>query len=387
MKSALLVPRRSCRPAPGQLASMLVCLLPGVTGCFFTGDINRAPRAEVQVMTTGPHYRGSTVTFSASKSADDDGDPIRVSWSARTCNAQRNICDPVFDERTELDLVSPFTVTIPAQRPGGEATGAIVVVAEVIDDRGARQQDQAFVDVLNRAPSLTLQTQGFASPATGGYPIGTAVRVVVAGSDPDGDALTYEWQHFPPSSSVPDNVRWEPIDDLTHELEADVTGLWTVEVTATDALGDATTERVQISMAADAPPCIGATDPPALPGARYIVERDAPPRRLAVLSVTDDLDVYPRAADSGDDSPLGNARFRWLMATPETGGAFVELAGLREASHLVDTSAHAPGDQLALRVEIDDRVGRELPCSEDRATCALGGDTCLQRVTWSMEVR
>lgn len=388
-------PRVPTGTVPRALLLLAAGLLPGASGCFFTDDINRVPRADVQVLTPGPHYRDSSVTFSASKSGDDDGDAVQVSWSARTCNAQHNICDPALEERNGLDRGEPFTITIPSWRPGGEATAAVVVVAEVIDSRGARQQDRVFIDVLNRAPALTLQSQGLQAPVSGGYPIGTTVRVVASGSDPDGDPLDYEWQYYSPPGSVPGDVGWERIDEVGYALTADVTGLWTVEVTATDVLGEATTERVQIAVAEDAPPCIDATEPSAddllaVPEARYILDRDAPPRRFAVLGVEDDLDLYPPPSGDpadNDGSPLGSASFRWLVATPDTGGALTEVAGHLASSYLLDASAYAPGDQVDLRVEIDDRVGRELPCSEDRPTCSLEGNTCLQRVTWRMEMR
>jgi hypothetical protein len=117
---------------------------------------------------------------------------------------------------------------------------------------------------------------------------------------------------------------------------------------------------------------------------RYIVDGVAP-RRFAVLSVTDDLDFYPARADQ--TGFLGTASMRWYIATPDTGGAFVEVQGHAVADYVVDPSAYAPGDALSLRVEIDDRVGRQIVCDPAQPTCSLEQNECLQRVTWGVEIR
>jgi hypothetical protein len=159
-----------------------------------------------------------------------------------------------------------------------------------------------------------------------------------------------------------------------------------VEVTASDGVGGTVTGSESILVQDDALPCVVATEPEALPDARYILDRDALPRRFAVLQVRDDLDVYP-SPPASLQPPMGTAGFRWFVATPDTSGALVQIDGHDSADLVVDASAYAPGDRLELRVEIDDRVGRDVICAPDAPTCSLGGDSCRQRVTWEVEVR
>lgn len=368
----------------------LAMWLPAAAGCFFTGSINREPRADVQVSTPGPHHRGAQVSFSAAKSDDPDGEPLLVSWRARPCNAARTDCDAVFEERTGRPLGEPFPVTIPARRDGDVPTEAILVEVTVEDPHGATHRDQVFVDAVNRAPAPALQLQGFAAPR-GGYPIGTSVRAVAVAADPDGDPVTYEWRYFPASGSRAEDVSWERVDDAIYDLRADVIGEWEVEVTATDVLGASDTARAAVLMQRDEAPCIASTDPPAQAEATYIMERDGAPRRFAALAVADDLDVYPPPADTTPDgrpSPQGTARFHWFLSTPYTEGALRPISGHALAGYVIDPGGYAPGDTLLLRVEIEDRNEYDVDCDPALATCSLFDDeTCQQRVTWRIEVR
>ena len=393
-----------CRRSGSHRAARALARAPGLgallsmAGCFFFSDgINQEPRAIVEVADQGPYYRGDAVSFSAAQSNDPDGEPVTVSWSAHPCNAGHTDCDDhditgACDEAVHgnaqvktLPVGAPFMLdAIPRQRQDGSTTQALVVVAEVIDPHGARHCDRSIIDVLNRAPVLVLQPQGFLAPRGNGYPIGAAVRVVAGGSDPDDDPVTYAWSYTPAAGSMPGAERWERVRDDIYELTADVIGTWNVKVTATDSLGASTTEEAEIYFQQDIPPCIGTTSPSAASGP-YIVERGVP-RLFSVLDVEDDLDVYPRP-DTGEGSPLGSAAFRWLLSTPDTGETLVELPGHDDASYQLDPSHHAPGDELLLRVEIGDRVDRSLPCSDETDTCSLESNACMQRVTWSIQVR
>lgn len=397
-------PRMSqCRNTPSSLARGLagalgLSALLGMAGCFFFSDrINQEPRAQIEEASQGPYYRGDAVSFSAARSYDPDGETVQVSWSFHPCNAAHtdcddydiaSACDDAVHGNGEVEIRSvdePFVIdAIPQRREDGSATQALVAVAEVIDPRGARHCDSVIIDVLNRAPALVLQPQGFLAPRGNGYPIGTAVRVVAGGSDPDDDELTYEWSYTPAAGSMPGAEGWERIRDDIYELTADVTGAWSVRVTATDSLGASITEEAQLYFQEDIPPCIGTTSPSAAFGP-YILERGAS-RLFSVLDVQDDLDLYP-PPDTGAGSPLGSATFRWLLGTPDAGGALIELPGHGDASYRLDASYHAPGDELLLRVEIGDRVERPLPCSEKNGTCSLESNACMQRVTWSIQVR
>lgn len=368
----------------------LAAWLPGGAGCFYMDGINREPRANVQVGTPGPHYRNAEVLFSAIKSDDPDGDRLEASWRVRTCNAARTECDPVFDERAGRPVSEPFGVLVPPSRSGGTPTESIHVSVTITDSRGASHEDGVFVDITNRPPQPVLQVQGYASPS-GGHPLGTTVRVVADAADPDRDDVTFTWRYQPASGSQPDDVLWERVADGIYDLRADVTGEWRVEVTATDELGAEATAHTSVFVQPDGPPCIAATDPPALADAGYIVERAGAPRRFAVLAVSDDLDVYPppsATTPDGQPSPQGTASFHWSIATPYTDGARAPIRGHALSGYVIDPGAYAPGDTLSLRVEIEDRNHLDVNCDEDQPTCALSGDqTCLQRMTWRIEIR
>lgn len=371
-----------------------------LAGCFYFAPINDGPIAQIEKQTLGIPARGQAVLFTAAGSFDSNGDELTVDWSAQACGIASGQCDATpIGGAVGRPILDSFVVEVPHRRsPTGEPTEGIKITATVTDTHGAFHTTELFVDIANLPPSLELQVQGLMSASGTEVPIGTSVRVVAAGFDPDCDVggsgcapLDYMWRYFAPPGSQEDAVSWEPVDEMTYELRPDIEGTWEVEVTATDELGASVSERRAIVVREDQPPCIDVTDPAILddagsvPGQRYILDRDQGPRRLAVLSVTDDLDVYP--APSADETPLGSTRFRWLLATPDTGGAFVEVANHTVADYLVDPSAFVPGDVLSVRVEIDDRVGRDIVCGEADPICSISGDGCRQRVTWDLEAR
>lgn len=355
------------------------------TGCFYTDTVNTEPHAQLQKETPGTLHQLDTVTFSAYTSDDPDGDrdQLIASWVAIQCeDAAGTRCPPGNElEFFTGSIYDRFEFQLLHKLP-------VLVVLRVRDRRNAFSEDSMLVEVENRDPALSLQVQGY--EYGGGYPLGTWVQIFATGADQDpDDTLTYEWTLYPPAGSVPENVRWEAVDDPddeVYELEPDVDGLWSVEVRATDPDGGSATQTVPILVQADAPPCISITDPVADPVGTYILDTGDDPRRFAVLTVSDDLDPFP--SPDPDEVFLGESSFRWHIATPDTGGALVEIDGHAAADYFVDPNAFAPGDPVELRVEVADRIEREIPCAADQPTCSVIGDpSCLQRVTWSIEIR
>jgi len=353
-------------------------------GCFYTDPVNSRPHAQLQKETQGPLHKDDWVEFTAYTSDDPDGDrdDLIAVWRAYQCeDVEGTLCPPGSEfEQADGSIYDKFTFQIPDKLP-------VRVVLRVHDRLGAFAEDFMLVDVQNLDPDLSLQVQGY--EVAGGYPLGTYMQIFATGTDDDGDALTYDWTLYPPAGSVPADVRWEEVDDPdneVYELEPDVIGLWTVEVTVSDPDGGSTTKDVPILVQADAPPCIAITDPLAEPVGTYILDAGDDPRRFAVLSVTDDLDPFP--SSDGDEDFLGEAGFRWYIATPDTGGELVQIDGHAAADYFVDPTAFAPGDEVELRVEVADRIEREIPCAVDQPTCSVIGDpSCLQRVTWGIEIR
>jgi len=174
-----------------------------------------------------------------------------------------------------------------------------------------------------------------------------------------------------------------PDDPARPETEAyllvpDVDGKWTVKVTATDGQGMTASDDLDLQVAPDQPPCLGAMDP-GVPGGTITVDQA---RRFEVLSVLDDISGYPKPAP-GSTTTTG---FHWSLATPDSGGAFVPL-GTDAPDVVIDPKRFKVGDQIDLRVEISDAIARTLPCDASKSSCAIdGGTTCFQRQTWHLEI-
>jgi hypothetical protein len=335
----------------------LVALL--LPGCFYLDPINVPPEARIVRIGDEPVHVGRTVRLSAQASHDEDGDELRYDWVAATC---AGCPSQAADQQME------FSVTILKQ-------DTLRVRLWVFDPHGARGEAVLELPVANRAPAGLLTVPTLPNP-DGTYTVTRPIVFAAAGSDPDGDAVTFAFALHPPPQSNPDRVVFERLDERTYHLEPDVPGRWEVAVTITDALGLATTLREAVMVAADAPPCIAATTPAWSSDTRLVLLRSAGPRRFAVESVRDDLDAHPGTG----------IHFRWLVAAPGS-SVPVEIAGRDLPELVLDPADLDPGDVLGVRVEIRDRNARPLPCAAEQAACSIGGDACLQRLTWTVEVR
>lgn len=355
-----------------------------LAGCFYTGPLNERPRAEIEKLTAGPyHYPGDAVEFVARKSSDsEDGAGVTATWSAYTCAAVES-CRPL-GESMVLPPDGVFRIVIPAQ-----SHDPIRVQLEVRDSSGAESRDIETVEVGNRAPGITVQVrQGGQAPGLSqSYVVTVPLEVAVAVSDPDGDPTSLDWALVRPRESNPGEVSWQPLDETgsVYQLIPDVSGLWRVDLTASDGLPEGTAVHMeQILVAEDQPPCIGITSPDAAAGGRFVLRREDGPRAFAVLFVSDDLDPWPRPAS---DSPfLGVAGFAWAIAGPQTGGELLPIAGASGPEQVIDPAGYAPGDLLSLRVDVADRVTRAATCDAGDPVCA-SSDTCFQRLTWEVEIR
>lgn len=355
-----------------------------LAGCFYTGSLNERPRAEIEKVTPGPyHYPRDTVRLVARKSSDsEDGADLVATWSAYTCPSDTS-CSPL-GESVALSIGSEFAVTIPAQ-----SHDPIRVQLVIRDSNGAESRDIETIEVGNRPPEIAVQVrQGGQAPGLSTtYVVTVPIEIAVAVSDPDGDEATVEWALMRPRESDPDDVTWQPLDETgaVYQLIPDVSGVWRVDVTASDGLAEGTEVHMeQILVDEDQPPCIGITSPASPGDGHHIVRREDGPRTFSVLHVADDLDPSPRPAI---DSPyLGVATFAWSLAGPETGGDLVPIAGATGPDVVIDPAGRAPGDLLELRVDVSDRVARTPTCGAADPVCSTS-DSCFQRLTWLVEIR
>ncbi len=369
-----IAPGLTCVIRTAAFASLFPLVL---GGCFFTSDINTAPVAEITVENPGPLHKNDLVTFDALKSKDADGDPLTYYWLAMSCDSAM-ACDVPFSSQGGPGQT--FTFKILDKR-------LVTVQLTVIDRHGAHGQTQTVIVPVNRPPTLTLQVQGVKNPDNG-YTVGRKLTVAAHGDDADGDTLTYgDWIIEGPVGSQPSQIDLQsPSPDL-RTFRPDVPGFWTVSASVDDGSGDPKVmQSVMFAADADQDPCIAATDPLPVVGARYVVQRGDGPRTFSVETVTDDLDPYP-VPIGNPDADLGGAHFRWWIAGPDAAAPLVEVIGHDLHDLAVDPAAYTPGDLLSVRAEIVDRRAVWPACPVGDPTCSAGGDTCVQRVTWGVEIR
>jgi len=360
------------------------------TGCFYTSPINERPATElVKVQPTSTPFRGDPVIVAVS-TIDPDGDPVDVTWTATACNAGGTACEPM---PFATGVVDPALGKLTFQIKDSVTTRSVVLVAHTEDSYGAPavQDARLTIDVANHAPEITYQV-GSVSPPGGP----TIITARATDPDDDVDSLTFSGlaivdAPFPSAgtltkisdnSDVPDRTS----ADETYRLVPDVDGTWTIGVTVTDPVATATTESQPVLIGTDQPPCI-VDVAPTVPSPGNTMPLDQL-RRFSVLVVEDDLDVFP--APSIDDPYYGPATFTWSLASPASGGAYVEIPGAVENALELDPAAYDVNDALFLRVEIADRIPRTLPCPPGDLTCAIDPAAvppCIQRQTWALEVR
>lgn len=365
-------------PGAAVLAACAAIVAPA---CFYFSPINERPRARIQETSVGPYGVGDTVVVNATNSSDDSkASALEVVWQIAACDAAGESCEPVGPNVRRDGIAGDFEIEVTAK-------GLLVVVAQITDQRGASDTIDLRIPIVNRDPTVRAQITGFPDPGDfGGHVLGLPVTIAAQASDPDGDPLAFEWSAFPPlgSGSDPDAVVFEPVDgrDDLYQLIGDVAGVWDVVARVTDSDGALAESTEQIVLAPDGPPCLVTTDPGTATGTAVFVDS---PRRFSVLTVDDALDAHPVVADA---HPLvGATAFRWSLAGPQSGGAFVELSGHQLAERFIDPARYSPGDALALRVEVADRVARALPCGVGDPTCSIDDNGCLQRLTWEIVIR
>jgi hypothetical protein len=365
------------------VALLLAVMAPA---CFYVDPINQRPSGQIVRVDPATPMRGGGTTVAAQWS-DPDGDAVTFAWAVAACAADGVTCDavPFLTGTSEEFPISPIPYVLGNQMP----VAKLSITVEVIDTHGAeaRPVPALLLDIGDAAPTVMLQDDGRQWNHMFPVPLPITVRALKADVDDlDPAAITLTWDQPYAPGSDPTKVSWTTIPDPAHpnvetrQFTPDVPGSWNIHVTATDPEGQSSDENLPIPVAADQPPCLGATDPILTTGTIVVDQA----RRFSVLTVDDDIDIYP-APPAG--SLLGTAGFSWSLASPASSGALVPLA-TDDSGVVIDPADYAPGDQLDLRVEVTDRVARTLPCDPSTPQCSIGGvTTCLQRQTWHVEIR
>jgi hypothetical protein len=368
----------SRRPAPLVLL-IAAATAAGAGGCLYLPGINGQPDAEIEKL-TGVAYVDpyEPVKLSAAQSDDPDGSgSLTAYWRATRCeDEEATICPQTADDQLqEGDIWEEFHIYVTERRP-------IRVTLIVEDSRGARDSTELVIDVANKPPELNPQPQGY--QWNGMYPVGSWIDVLANGDDPDGDPVQYSFDLFAPDGST--DAGWAPCPSIPDcmRLTPDVAGVYEVRVTAEDDGGGVLDQTVPLEVADDAAPCAHA-DP--LAGGIYPVDRDGGLWKVGAWT-EDDLDGDQLGdVQSEYYLPVGPS-YAWQMASPDTGGELLPVAGLDAGELALDPSVYAPGDRISIRLEIADRIERTLPCDDSEASCSIDDDAeCVQRVTWEVEIQ
>jgi hypothetical protein len=355
-----------------------------VPACFYVEPINQRPSIAIVEDSSTPIHRGEMVSLESTVH-DPDSDPVAVSWRIYACTdaTEPAGCDnaPFF-----TSTFSTISFKVPPNRTNEhmDPVAALRVILQGVDDHGATAEpdQELLIAVTDRAPTLQLRTD-----APYNFVVHTPVNVYAQVADPDDDpaqlALATTFTVLGPSESyaLTDIVLTDPTQS-GRKLVADDPGSWTVRVAVADSSGATAMQDAPIQIVPDHAPCLSSWAPLAPPPGQTLPMAD--PTLFEVLVVTDDLDPYPPPLA---DPIRGTTAFAWsLLAPGDT--TFQSLAGVIGNSVPLDPASYNTGDVLELRVEIQDRVPRLIDCAESDPTCSVISDpTCIQRLTWTVEVQ
>jgi len=345
--------------APGKLVRSVVLAAAGLlAGCFYLDTVNTAPVVEEIHASSGKI--SDPIVFTATV-LDADGDAVGYHWTGTGCTPR---------ESTQ----STFIVMADGHNP---VTATLQVTDRHHAISLATNLSTYELQAKNSNPTIDAQLLSQGNP-DGTFTQTLPIEVAAQASDPDtDDKVTVSAMVHAPVTSDPNRASFVAKDKATQDwiLTPDVPGVWSVELTAADDYGGVATATKMLTVVADAPPCILVTSPDATTDNHYLLFRDGGARSFAVIRAYDDLDPYPDGA----------AHFAWSFGP--SGSAPASVAGHDLPDFAIDPAAYLPGDVLVLRVEVSDRQQRTLPCAPDQPRCSIGGNSCLQRESWEVEIR
>ncbi|MEO8552082.1 MAG: hypothetical protein ABI678_19025 [Kofleriaceae bacterium] len=357
-----------------------------LAGCFYTEPLNQRPSLEIHRQNPGvPLSRGEIARYTAAPD-DPDGDSVALTWRAYACHGSQ--CDAVeFDSGAD----TTFETMLPRFDANGDTYDTLEVRLEGRDALGAtaRPSQTDVVNLVDAEPEVVLRADPRHHYVVD-MPLGIYARVADADDGPDKVGVTWN-AYAPPMAMANDTLvdRVAPVDDdpATYKQYAktftpNAIGDWTIDVVGTDPLGATDHDTLMLHVDTDHPPCLAQWDPDATsaPGTTIPMSE---PTLFQVLVVADDLDPFPSVPN---DPVLGTTEFHWSIVPP--GGSRQQLTGVTGAGVALDPDAYTLGDLVELRVEIQDRKHTLVNCPVGDLTCSVISDpSCLQRLTWRVEVR
>jgi len=381
-----------------------------VSGCLYADPINQRPSLDIQRMEpTGDVYRTDTVKLKAIAS-DPEGQLVSFQWRAYLCDSQ-----PITDVMNHpgCDAVPFYTAIlenasfiVPPRRADVDApVEQVLVLLEGQDEYGAtaRPIQQLVLGISDHPPDLVLRKD-----SRYGYVVNTSINIYAKLGDADDGpdkALPLDWKVFTPINQpayafedipVPQDAMDPTHIQLGKRFTPAGVGDWEIQAVATDPLEKAcieqgldnctqTTESVMITVIPDHAPCISQVAPIAAPAGSALPMTD--PTLFQVNVVVDDLDPWPAVPS---DPVLETTTFHWSILPP---GASTRQALTVDSNQVaLDPASYSPGDIVELRVEIADRNmnagNTPITCADANPICSVISDnSCIQRLTWRVEVR
>lgn len=372
-----------------------------VSGCFIADPINQRPSLDIERKNPGEVFRGDAVQLRAIAN-DPESQFVHFQWRAYLCTTASVTLAACDKAPFYTGISEDAELIVPRKRADADvAVEQILVLLEGQDSYGASANpiQQLVIIVNNHTPDVVLRKD-----ARFGYVENTAINVYAKVGDADDDKSEVEltWKVYTPANQPRydfvdiANVPQDPEDPAHTQVGKTFTpqgiGDWEIEVTATDAIARAciaaggtdcktTVERVMITVVPDHAPCLSQWAPIAPPvGATFPMTA---PTLFQINVVQDDLDPYPGFPG---DSVLDTTTFAWSLLPP--GASQRQALGVTSNHVSLDPNNYAPGDVLELRVEIADRKTTPITCADANPTCSVISDnSCLQRLTWRVEVR
>ena len=377
---------RAVAPCPGVVTrlALLSCVL--VTGCFYIDPINQRPSIDIRQTSAETVYRKELVTLEGEYS-DPEYQQVYFTWRAYACDDATDFSTCDHDPFT-TDVLETFAFLVPERRVDVDVpVRSLWIVAEAKDDYGAiaRPREELIIAVSDHAPVLTSALAPLYDSV-----INTPFNLYLKVSDlDDGPApVTLEWTVFRPASNplydFEDVEIGEPNQPGYLQVAKRITphglGHWEVQVTGTDPLGATDTETFTFEVGPDDAPCLAQWSPIDAPSGTTLPLTEATLFQINV--VDDDLDAYPTVPG---DNILGTTKFSWSIKQPGAGSR--TPLGVTGNGVAIDPANYALGDIVELRVEIADRNDTPITCADNLLTCSVISTSCIQRLTWRMEVR
>lgn len=384
-----------------------------VGGCLYLGDLNEAPTITLDQPSATSTYKGASITIHANVHDDQDGPATLARGLAFVVASADDPPQPLGD----CDLLtsqSGTTLTVTFFR-----TGVFSVTATAVDRFGARSSSAGLMLTITDAPPA-FSPKAKPVPTSpvdscGLYTAGAPVTVGLPGaqsavSDPDADAqrpdlaacatretLRYTWRIVSrPDGSQPLLTRWAngcqpPAADSGPTLEvpdaaaqvclwpdvapANGAAMYGVVLEVSDGAHTVPSTTVDVPVAADAPPCITGTSPPA---GSYVFDAGQP-QTFEVTGVADDLDG------------LDSVTYVWSLWR-ETDPVWRVVPMYTGGRYSFDPASVGVGEKVRLRVEAVDRTGALAGCDVDAddcvvTSCAAGTGQCHKWKTWDFELR